>query len=910
MILPKGNLEFQRMGGEDAVKDVIEMIEDGEMTGYVLVLGKLESMEGELDDLTGQIVFKEGSPVLCESVLRNISHKGKGGIHLALKSMLTPDSNIEFKSIDVDPPMAFFKECLVDDASIDIPDFMQRIREDEEEKHRMEEERNKRDEKKREISETVEEWISKGFEISDYPAILKKEFEEIEEWYSNISGNMLKIEEHRKWLEGVDEIEVETERKNLLDMLNDPGNIREIESEKKKFEDLLKGFEEKRTEIMKWVNLWKDEGYNTIQIEDKLKHDIQTAWNAMTQFMDDIQQLKDGKTELDKIREMDGSKGFGKEIRDIDFLLNDPAELENIKQSLEVLRKSITEEDRAKNELMHMAEEIEKKGYDISHLREIFAERLAPFRERFNLIMNNTLRITEIRQELQAMDHTDIGEDIDGFLKETSDPMKLDEYETKLLELKDRVSELSEQRGAIISEIESIKDQGFDTRIFEEKFRTPLDQLRAFRKDFMNKITELRELKERVAPMDRRWLEDEFSELDEALTDPSRIEWARKRIGELHEMIDRRETLREKAASDLEAWEKEGFLVDMLREVVNEDLDDFDPVHKELSRRIEEERELLSGLDSLDARYFQNDLEVIRGHLLDPAELENSREEIKGLEKRIEEDRKQRKGLEERMKTLRAEGWSVEGLEGMLEVPPGEVKSQLEVLEVRVYKLGEKIADIENWDPLETNWMAGGIEELKTHLHRLSDLEGAMEHFETLKGKVISNREKRMKIKAQISDWKEAGYITKKATPFLEKDMETLEKAFEELKGGIQKLEELQKEFDSLDTRHFAKEGEEIEFKLNDPDLTDEIEASMVDLREKIEEDRNKRDQFLRTIDDYMEEGFMGAEKLKDVLEEDISIVDLEFKNFQKEVDLFRKTMEKVGFVFRGEKKQEHKKKD
>jgi hypothetical protein len=73
----------------------------------------------------------------------------------------------------------------------------------------------------------------------------------------------------------------------------------------------------------------------------------------------------------------------------------------------------------------------------------------------------------------------------------------------------------------------------------------------------------------------------------------------------------------------------------------------------------------------------------------------------------------------------------------------------------------------------------------------------------------------------------------------------------------------------------------------------------MKDLKEKISIDTEKRDTFRQKIEDYVDQGFMGAEKLKDFMDEDISIVDLEFKNFAKEVDLFRKYMEKVGFVFK-----------
>ena len=115
----------------------------------------------------------------------------------------------------------------------------------------------------------------------------------------------------------------------------------------------------------------------------------------------------------------------------------------------------------------------------------------------------------------------------------------------------------------------------------------------------------------------------------------------------------------------------------------------------------------------------------------------------------------------------------------------------------------------------------------------------------------------------------------------------------------IIQLERLQEEFDSLNTKHFAKEAEEIEFKLNDPSLLDEINGEMEDLRKMIKADQDQRDDFHQRIEDYMDQGFMGAGKLSTFLDEDLAIVDLEFKNFAKEVDHFRKLKEKVGFVFK-----------
>jgi chromosomal replication initiator protein DnaA len=134
----------------------------------------------------------------------------------------------------------------------------------------------------------------------------------------------------------------------------------------------------------------------------------------------------------------------------------------------------------------------------------------------------------------------------------------------------------------------------------------------------------------------------------------------------------------------------------------------------------------------------------------------------------------------------------------------------------------------------------------------------------------------------------------------VESSIEDLEEEFNKLRDNIGNLEELQKRFDRLKIDHFRSEAEEIEFKMNDPYLVESIASELKALEKKILEDETKRDQFRDRINDYLKEGFTGSRKLEQYLEEDISIVDLEFRNFEKEVQLFRKYMKSVGYVFPG----------
>ncbi len=618
MILPKGTMEFERTGGENAIEDIMGRIKSGTLTGYMLVLGKVDSSDGDLENITGQLVFKEGGAVLCESVVNNKSRKGMDGIYPILKSMLIEESNIEFKSkIDVEPPIAFFKECKVDDDALDIEKFLDNVKKEEEEKKRIEEEMLMRGEKKKEIQKEAEEWITSGYMINSFPEIMHKDFEEIEEWHTDLSEKIDRVKGYIRWLMEIEEIEVDKEREKLMDLMKKPEDIMVIESAKTKFQETLDGITEKRQEILKWVNLWKDEGYNTLNIEERMKDDLNTAWNAMAEFMDHIQNLKESKEELERIKQGEDAGGYGSEIREIDFLLNDPDEIENINRLMDELKETIKEEKKSKEEILTMANEIESQGYDISSMMEAMKGRLQTFREKFNLLMNNTMRITEIREELKIMDRRDIPDKIDKFVDDTKDPMKLDRYEEEMIKLKDKLQGFKEERDEISTELTSFEQDGFLVPDLKEKMDSPLDQLKAFKVDLKSKVVELKGLKETISQMDQRWLEDDFQDVEGKLNDPSMIDIIRDGIGRIQEKIDIREKKRQQVTEQMNWWEGEGFIVTKLKDVISEKMAEFTSVHQEMSEKIAGAKEVLSKIKDLDIRYFKQRADDLKNRLMD-----------------------------------------------------------------------------------------------------------------------------------------------------------------------------------------------------------------------------------------------------------------------------------------------------
>lgn len=905
MILPKGTTVFSKNGGEKVMEETIDQIRSEKRSGYLLVTGSLDNDEGNEEEITAQLLFEEGEVRLCESKIGERTHKGKEGIHTLLKSMMKSDNTIEMRSkIDVGPPMAFFKECRFEPTELNIQDFKKKIKEEEERKRQKEEDKRKKKEKEESIKEKVESWISSGYKIESYPKIMDENHEKIIKWYNKLNASINEISKTLEWIKTIDDVELKEIKDNIVKKADNPMLIDEILKLKKELEEKMYNIVDKRAEMKKWVNLWKDEGYNTEHLEETLNGDIDTAWNNLTHFMDDIQRLKDHREELENLKNEDTGDRFGPEIREIDLLLNDPQEIDNIIKLIWGLKETMGKEAEEKEALLGEAKKHEDNGYDISQLASKINERLETFKNEHQTFMNNITNIEQMKDEAKTLNRRDIPEEIDNMVSGWTDPFELEKYQKSLEQMKEKLEMLNSKRNSILSELDAIKKEGFVISEMEEELEKPLDKFTVLFEDFKGRIKQMKEISSTIDEMDHRWLEERFQALGAKLKDVKLIDEVKKEVADIKTLIDQREKMRSKVKEQMDQWESRGFDMEKLKAVIEDDQNVFEPLFKEISEMIKEAETALEEIDKLNVKYFPAEAEDLISRLKAPGEIESAIKDLEGFKKRVSADWDIRNRLHARMDELKEMGFNVDGMEQMLDTSPNLIEEKAEELEGNVRKLNESLEDIEKWDTLESNWYSDGIDELKTHLRRIMDVENAMEHYNDLRTKIDSNMKLREEIRDQVNEWKELGFITRGVIEKFESPMEELKEAYDNLDGKMRKLQELQDRFDSLDFRHFKSEAEEIEFKMNDPYMLDEIEKEILGLEDKINEDQKKRQEYRSRITDYMNEGFMGSEKLEEFMEEDLSIVDLEFKNFDKEVQLFRKYMESTGFVFPGERKK------
>jgi chromosome segregation ATPase len=495
------------------------------------------------------------------------------------------------------------------------------------------------------------------------------------------------------------------------------------------------------------------------------------------------------------------------------------------------------------------------------------------------------------------MDRRDLAGEIDPLKSSMTDPFHLEKYDRALGAIKKKLEELNKKRSSLSAELDALAKKGYVVNEVTPALAQPVENLKVALEAFKTKVKELEGLSAQVNDMDHRWLEGEFKELASWLHDPANISKAKQRIKELREIIDKREKERSRVKAEVSSWEKDGYKVSYLKEALEDGQERFIEAHKDAAERVKKAKDLLKKLNALDARFFVQEASDVRAKIMDPLLLDNATASLDSLKQEVEKDRKVRDSFAQWLKDLSKDRWNVQGLDRVLKSAPSELEGAVNEMKRKVGRLNEALSDAERWDQLECNWLTKEMNELKNGLLKVEGSEKYLDLYEQLKDRVAQNRQTRDAIRKQLEKWKDEGYITKNAHEKIDSDIATLTPLYDDLKSRIERLENVQTTFDKLDFKHFRSQAEEIEFKLNDPYLAEELEKEVESLKERIDTDRKKRQAYGERIKGYVSQGFTGAKRLIKVMEEDMAIVDLEFRNFDKEVETFKKLLASTGYV-------------
>ena len=123
MKLPLGLITKNVNGGKESIQSLFGQFAGSRFTGYLEV--KRTVKKGEC---VGQLVFKEGTPVLAEHSIAKKSKAGKDCLRSLVKSFITPKAVITVhENIDADMMVTFFNYASINPPDLDLDRIIKEI---------------------------------------------------------------------------------------------------------------------------------------------------------------------------------------------------------------------------------------------------------------------------------------------------------------------------------------------------------------------------------------------------------------------------------------------------------------------------------------------------------------------------------------------------------------------------------------------------------------------------------------------------------------------------------------------------------------------------------------------------------------------------------------------------------------
>jgi len=887
MKLPTGNKLFEYEGGEKNLKECLETIRKKGLDGYLVVT----SAEGDTL-VTGEIVFNKGVPALAEVVVGGEARSSDSSLQHILKHAVKPGAKMEFREIIAVDPLLDLLEDKRLKGEVSLEDVLKKIRE---EQKRKEEEEKKR----REMLDELKKVVEGGFSLPSLGELKNAPFKDVEAYYKRIKDVLKKYEKILEEIQKVDEPSLEEVKRDLIKLLKSPEESEVVEEKYREFKERVEALKEKRAKLEKWIEEWKRQGYVTTLLEKKLKENIDEASALFVDFLDRLQRVKELEKELKELLKEEKFQPFINVVKVLDRKLKDPSKVEEASAELEDLKKAAEEDFAHKEEVRKKIEELDMLGLDTSYARELLKKKWEDIKEEWDQYEKNANLLISLRKKMEEL-REEAERDLKGVwesaFKKMVRPDDIEDAQKAFQEFMDALKSIREERKALQETFKKMVEEGYVLSRLLPGEDAPLDELR----EVLRKITELKERSERLrqelGELDLKFFPGRGDEIEKLSMDLAEVEKAEKALEELKREVEEDQRFRKEVEEEVSKREGEGYNVEKIKQALSAPPTELKEAFEDFTKRVAAAEKFLKGLDDLDTTYFKEDVELIKDLVRDLYSMEDAKEALEGLKEKLKAFAQEREKLSSTLKELEKEGWKVEGYKMALSGSPEDVKDALKEVFERKVAAEEHLKEIEGWDPLESSHMKEVVEEVKASLKDLKNLEEATKRMEEVSEKIKNASERRKEIKAKVKEWLDSGYLVESLNRLLEAPLEKLEEAFSDMEERIDRLEQLQLVLDSLDTRHFVDEVEDLIF-MNDPSRVEEFEKRVAELKEKIEKDKKRREDIRRDLERLFEEGFGKArEVVEKYLEEDLSILEMHYKDFLKDVKTLKELMEKTGF--------------
>ena len=883
MKLPEGKITDTQTGGVEDLKNMIEKLKEDNLTGYLLIKKKEEDTEQ-----VGQIVYKDGEPVLSEFIGPKKTVSGPDSVISIIESTITDEATFEVHTnIDVELMIRFFSKAKIGPKDLNIDKKLDELRELEEKEKEKTVQLKKELEIRKVLEEKLKKWKNDGYIVAKLEKIWSDDLDKVQPAFEEFEEGVDKLHELDERLSSIENEEFTSNKEEIEGKLNNVDKISEIESDLNNLEQMISEQDEKRNELRKIVQGWKDEAYNVTELLDMVESDVNKAWDEFTTVMDTIQKLKEYEELINNIK----GKAFKNKVESLNTKIKDITALDDVKKEYAVLEGLLKEESEKKERLKVMMNSWSEQGFKVDSLNDVLDEAFDIAEEKFIDFEKKIETLKELKGRLENVDKSEFEGEINKLSKKLNDPASADELAEAVSELEKRAEEVTAKKESLRQLSEDLKAQGYDVSDLESALQGKVDDAIAKFEEFEDKKKQIDNIKKELAELDTRDFPEETEQITANLTDFSAIEEMKSLLADLKEKISANEEQRQEIINQINNLKEEGFVITRIEQQMNDSYNSLRDAFIAFLDDIQKLKDLKSNLSELSAPGYEDDVKALEELLNDTENLSRIEESINNIKEKVEKEKERRKEIKNKISAWKKEGFEISQMEEKLEAPLPELESAFSEINQNMEKLktfGEQLASLDvKWHEEE----AGKIKELLKNPEAISEIGKIMaELVDTLD----KEQQERRELKDQLERWREEGYNVSSMDSAMDQSIDKIKEAADTLNEQINNLKGIGKKLDALDLKWFEKEAEAIREQLKDYEKLEEATKAIDELAENIETTKKQREELKSKYDDWNSQGF-NVEPLDEVLDKELSEMKSAFETFEKDLQQLLELQKKMG---------------
>jgi chromosomal replication initiator protein DnaA len=886
--LPKGKISETVSGGVDTLKDKVTELSSNNFTGYLLILRDDDGTE-----IQGQVVFKEGEPVLSEFIGRDKTVSGSDATIQIIDLSLNDDSKIEVHtSIDVDLMMKFFSKAKITVDDFDIEKKLEELKELEQKEKEKAEKLQMELEARKELTEQLEKWKMDGYVITRLEKIFKDDLDKVKTEFERFAEDVKKLSELDERLSKLDSDEFKDQLGEVESKLNDPDLIEEIEKDLTNLEQQIAEQGERREELRKIVNEWKEESYNVGHLLDLIETDVDKAWDEFTTVMDTIQKLKELEEGVNSIK----AKGFENKIEAINSKLKDITALDEVTEDINRLETMIKEEEEKKERLKHMVNDWESTGYKVDGLKNMFDEPFDVVEEKFMEYERGIKELEELKSRTDNIDSLEFGDELNALSDKFTDLDAMAEIKEQLVDLEKRTHEVKEKKEGLRTLLEDLKNDGYNVEALENSMNEKLDVVMGKFEEFENKKKQLNEIGTELDGMNLKDFPEEAEQIRGRLKEIDAIDEINTMLSDLKEKMSKVEEERNDIKSKIEEIMNQGFIISKIEGKLDESISELRDNFVQFLDEIQTLKDLREKLDGLFSIGHDDELKALSDKLTDPNNLPDIEQDISAFIEKVNKENERREEIKTKIDGWQEDGYEFPAIEDILEKTMEELETTFGEIEGNITKLKDISQQLES---LNTKWHQEETDNIKVLLKNPTALEEIQRLLSELVDVINKEEARRSEIKQQLENWREEGYNVSTLDSAMDKNIDKIIEVMTNLNEQITKLKELESRLGVLETKWFEEEANKVKELLKDPDQMEEAEKAAQDLENKILQTQRRREELVEKYNSWKGDGF-NVEPLEGVLESEISEMESAFETFEKDLNQLLELQKKMGIKLPG----------